>query len=168
MTEVTFDKRIMSILIDVTIIIVGIPILLIPLLFIFGLANDVLSRVLLLSLIYSLLLCKDLFQGQSIGKRIVKLRVKNVDNSRASLYKLVLRNLFIIIWPIEFIMCFINPQRRLGDIVVRTKLVHDHSKEENTKTLGYQLTFLVVLGLCILLFYSLSINFKAYIKLIYS
>ena len=78
MTEITFDKRIMSILIDI-IIVIGVLMFLLLLLFIFGLTNDILSRILLLSFIYSLLLCKDIFQGQSIGKRIVKLRVKNIS-----------------------------------------------------------------------------------------
>ncbi|MFV0539013.1 MAG: RDD family protein [Dysgonomonas sp.] len=167
MTEITFDKRIISGLIDATII-MGVLIFLLLLLFIFGLANNILSRILLLSFIYSLLLCKDIFQGQSIGKRIVKLRVKNTDNSRASLYKLVLRNLFFIIWPVEFIMCYINPQRRLGDIVVGTKLTHDHSKENTTNTSGCFLTFLMVLGLWFIFMYSMSIIFKPYFKLIYS
>ncbi len=60
--DVTFSKRLISLLVDGSVII-GIYIPLIFILFIVGLGNNLIFRILLLSIIYSLFLCKDiLFQ----------------------------------------------------------------------------------------------------------
>ncbi len=69
-------------------------------------------------------LCKDCINGRSVAKRIIKLQV--VDNSTgqaANPLKCLVRNLFVIIWPVEVIAALINPGRRLGDKVAGTKLV---------------------------------------------
>lgn len=74
---------------------------------------------------FALYLCKDVIDGRSIAKRILKLQV--VDNSTgkvASSLKCFVRNIFCIIWPIEVIVALINPGRRLGDRVAGTKLVY--------------------------------------------
>lgn len=126
--DVTFSKRLISLLVDGSVII-GIYIPLIFILFIVGLGNNVIFRILLLSIIYSLFLCKDiLFQGQSIGKRILKLKVRDLNGRGISSFRLVLRNFFVIIWPVEIIMCLINPQRRLGDILIGTEIAYDNTK----------------------------------------
>lgn len=126
--DVTFSKRLISLLVDGSVII-GIYIPLIFILFIVGSGNNVIFRILLLSIIYSLFLCKDiLFQGQSIGKRILKLKVRDLNGRGISSFRLVLRNFFVIIWPVEIIMCLINPQRRLGDILIGTEIAYDNTK----------------------------------------
>lgn len=73
---------------------------------------------------FALYFCKDCINGQSIAKRILKLQV--VDNSTgqvASPIKCFIRNLFIVLWPIEAIVALTNTSRRLGDRVAGTKLV---------------------------------------------
>ncbi|HTF82282.1 MAG TPA: RDD family protein, partial [Cytophagales bacterium] len=68
--------------------------------------------------------CKDCIKGRSIAKRLLGLQV--VDNSNgkvASPLQCFVRNLFTIIWPIEFLMALSNPGRRIGDRVAGTKLV---------------------------------------------
>lgn len=68
--------------------------------------------------------CKDCINGRSIAKRMLKLQV--VDNSTgqvASPFKCFIRNLFIVLWPIEVIVALTNTSRRLGDKVAGTKVV---------------------------------------------
>jgi uncharacterized RDD family membrane protein YckC len=81
---------------------------------------------------FALYFCKDIINGRSIAKRILKLQV--VDNSTgqpASPLKCFVRNLFCILWPIEVIVALTNPERRLGDRIAGTKLVNfDNSLEQ--------------------------------------
>lgn len=105
---------------------------------------------------FSIYLCKDCINGRSIAKRILKLQV--VDNSTgqvASPLKCFIRNLFLIIWPIEAIIALTTPSRRIGDSVAGTKLVvFDPTLEQPNVNIGmvlipvvlsYGLTFLLML-----------------------
>lgn len=168
--DVTFSKRLISLLVDGSVII-GIYIPLIFILFIVGLGNNLIFRILLLSIIYSLFLCKDiLFQGQSIGKRILKLKVRDLNGRGISSFRLVLRNFFVIIWPVEIIMCLINPQRRLGDILIGTEIAYDNMKSTFIAKKKYFISFTIVMTLCFLLFYSIFYILipKNIIQLLYS
>ncbi len=168
--DVTFSKRLISLLVDGSVII-GIYIPLIFILFIVGSGNNVIFRILLLSIIYSLFLCKDiLFQGQSIGKRILKLKVRDLNGRGISSFRLVLRNFFVIIWPVEIIMCLINPQRRLGDILIGTEIAYDNTKSTFIAKKKYFISFTIVMTLCFLLFYSIFYILipKNIIQLLYS
>ncbi len=73
---------------------------------------------------FALYFCKDIINGRSIAKRILKLQV--VDNSTgqpASPIKCFVRNLLCVLWPIEVIVAMTNTERRLGDRIAGTKLV---------------------------------------------
>lgn len=73
---------------------------------------------------FAIYFCKDCINGRSIAKRLLKLQVvENSTGQVASPLKCFIRNLFMIIWPIEGIIALINPSRRLGDRVAGTKLV---------------------------------------------
>lgn len=66
---------------------------------------------------------KDCFNGVSAGKWMmgIMIRDENNQNEIPSFGRLFLRSLFIIIWPIEFIMLATNNQKkRLGDKVTNT------------------------------------------------
>jgi uncharacterized RDD family membrane protein YckC len=83
---------------------------------------------------FALYFCKDIINGRSIAKRILKLQV--VDNSTgqpASPLKCFVRNLFCVLWPIEVIIALTNPERRLGDRVAGTKLVNFDTSLEQPK-----------------------------------
>jgi len=68
---------------------------------------------------------KDSFQGRSVAKRIMKLQVVNVKTGMpASTGQCFIRNLPIIIWPVEVIMTLVNRQRRIGDYIAGTKVVY--------------------------------------------
>ncbi len=73
---------------------------------------------------FALYFCKDCINGRSIAKRLLKLQV--VDNATgqvATPLQCFVRDIFIVIWPIEGIVALINTSRRLGDRVAGTKLV---------------------------------------------
>src|SRR5688572_12275403 len=82
----------------------------------------------------ALYFCKDIFNGRSIAKRILKLQI--VDNKTglpASPLKCFIRNLLCIIWPIEVIIAAINTSRRIGDRVAGTKLVEFDTSSKQPK-----------------------------------
>lgn len=66
---------------------------------------------------------KDLiFKNYSVGKKIMHLRIKTVDDNKPSVTQLVARNLFYIIWPLE-ILTLIITGKRLGDIIFKTQVI---------------------------------------------
>lgn len=74
---------------------------------------------------------KDSLKGISVGKWIMGIMVRDENNQNEipSFGRLFLRNLFIIIWPVEFIVLATNDQKkRLGDKVAKTVVVKNPSK----------------------------------------
>jgi uncharacterized RDD family membrane protein YckC len=70
------------------------------------------------------ILNKDFFNGQSVSKRIYGYQiVDNKTNMAANETKCMLRNVTMIVWPIEVLMTLMNPTRRLGDLIAGTKLI---------------------------------------------
>lgn len=83
---------------------------------------------------FALYFCKDIINGRSIAKRILKLQV--VDNKTgqvASPLQCFVRNIFCIIWPIEVIAAMTNTNRRLGDRIADTRLVYYDTTLEQPK-----------------------------------
>ena len=108
---------------------------------------------------YEYFLCKDLFGGRSIGKRSQGLQlVRCKANGPVSNARMVVRNLFILIWIVEVIMYFANPRQRLGDIVCDTTVVPaDESNRQPYDGKKVALTMLIVfVGVCLfaLLYYK--------------
>jgi len=80
---------------------------------------------------FILYFAKDSYQGISIGKWIMGIMVRdeNCLNKVPTFGRLFLRNLFLIIWPIEFIILAINEQKkRLGDKVAKTVVLRNPIK----------------------------------------
>jgi uncharacterized RDD family membrane protein YckC len=74
---------------------------------------------------------KDSINGISVGKWIMGIMVRDENNQNEipSFGRLFLRNLFIIIWPVEFIVLATNDQKkRLGDKVAKTVVVKNTNK----------------------------------------
>lgn len=73
---------------------------------------------------FALYFCKDCLNGRSLAKRITRLQVVDHRTGKvASAFKCFIRDLFIVLWPVEVIMTLINPARRLGDYVAGTSVV---------------------------------------------
>lgn len=83
-------------------------------------------------------LSKDCVGGRSIAKRTFNLQlVDNETGQVATPLQCFIRNLTVFIFPLELIMAFINPHRRLGDQLAGTKLVlFDPKLEQPSFDLG--------------------------------
>lgn len=80
---------------------------------------------------FFLYFAKDSLKGISVGKWIMGIMVRdeNNQNETPSFGRLFLRNLFIIIWPVEFIVWATNDQKkRLGDKIAKTVVVKNPNK----------------------------------------
>lgn len=98
-------------------------------------------------LFIAIYLGKDSINGRSLAKRITKLQVvENSTGQVASPLRCLIRNLFIIIWPIEVISAMINTERRIGDRVAGTKLVAFDPTKEQPKTNIKQIILTLVIA----------------------
>lgn len=99
---------------------------------------------------FLLYLSKDSIQGISVGKWIMGIMVRNdFDNETPSFIKLFIRNLLIIIWPIEFLVLAISSdKKRLGDMIVRTKVIKNPNKPKSIS----RILALVFIGFCFFFF----------------
>lgn len=105
-----------------------------------------------MALSYIYFLSKDLFGGRSPGKRLQKLQLVRLDGSPVSYPRMILRNLFIVIWPVEVIMYLANSGQRLGDIACKTTVVA--AAEEKRQPLDKQkiiISMLIISVFCTLL-----------------
>jgi uncharacterized RDD family membrane protein YckC len=85
----------------------------------FTLASPVHSAI----VFFSAFLNKDMYFGKSMGKYFNGTRVVSVrTGNAASPIRCFIRNLFILIWPLEAIILVFSPKRRIGDIVAGTKV----------------------------------------------
>ena len=69
------------------------------------------------------LLCLKDVSGRSVGKKLLKLGLLDVDSERTpSLIKRVLRNISMVIWPVE-VFLLLSKRRRIGDTLCHTRVV---------------------------------------------
>lgn len=74
---------------------------------------------------------KESIQGISPGKWVMGIMVRDLENREKvpSFGRLLVRNLFVIIWPIEFLVLATNERKqRLGDQVAKTIVVKNPNK----------------------------------------
>ena len=116
-------KRLIAFIIDILLIVIIMGAL-------FVMIQPIKSPILLQllsSLMLTSLFCKDSINGQSAGKRIMKIQVvdknsnRNVSNTRS-----IMRNIFVIFWSIEVLVLFISREKRLGDYAVKTKVIYNN------------------------------------------
>ena len=130
MDKITFQHRLKSMTIDFCLVLItGSPFII--LIFILKLENSPLYQISVISLLFSNFLCKDLIGSGSFGNRIANLKVVSSNESIITPLKLIMRNIFVFIWPVEIIMCYINPERKFGDIVFGTKVVQYDKKHKS-------------------------------------
>lgn len=88
--------------------------------------TDVLFTTIIYILTMVSLLCKDVFSGKSPGKRLLGLCVTDRDDAERTpaLPKLILRNIFTVVLPVDFFAVQFNSEgRKLGDIMAKTHAV---------------------------------------------
>ena len=117
-------KRILAIIIDNNIIIALFVLLGIAEMFIMNL-NDIFILIYYFSLVFCIfiIVLKDVVNGRSIGKRIMKLKVISVSGGKPNIWRLILRNITFIIWPIEAIL-LLNNRKKIGDRIAKTDVVY--------------------------------------------
>jgi uncharacterized RDD family membrane protein YckC len=95
---------------------------------------------------FSLYFNKDTFCGRSIAKRVLKLQV--VDrrtNKPAGPLRCLVRNLTVLLWPIEVVVALINTERRIGDFIAGTKLTA-FDPEQHKEQVNWALVIVAVLA----------------------
>lgn len=75
---------------------------------------------------FLIFILKDIVKGVSFGKWLVGIKVSDKNNYilTPNIFRLMLRNIFILIWPIEFLVFLISKdKRRIGDIIAKTDVI---------------------------------------------
>ena len=76
----------------------------------------------MLLFILVLFMSRDIINGQSIGKRIAGIKVVDNSEKNAAWWQLILRNISVIIWPLEAVLLLVD-KKRIGDRPANTKVV---------------------------------------------
>lgn len=111
------------------------------------------------SVLTFVLINKDFFNARSVAKRIQGYQiVDSKSNLQANEIQCMIRNITIIIWPVEIFILLISPNRRLGDIIASTKLIdtdktdpetiifemNQHNENNHTKLIWASIGFVVL------------------------
>lgn len=115
-------KRLVAFMIDYYLILM---ICLIPYMIVNIMSLTVLSSLwyLLVLLFIILFLLKDLlFRNKSIGKKFLKLEIVTLEEKKPSIRILILRNIFLIMWPVDIFLWIIF-NKRVGDFIFQTKVI---------------------------------------------
>jgi uncharacterized RDD family membrane protein YckC len=111
--------------------------------------NNVYTAIIL----FSIFLNKDIYFGKSIGKFFIGLRVVSIRTGKsASPIQCYVRNLFLLLWPIEVFILFFSPERRIGDMVAGTKVL-DGAEIVNEMKWQYVQAVISILGSLVLIYY---------------
>jgi len=98
---------------------------------------------------FALYFCKDCIYGQSFAKKELNLQVINNKTGQiANPLRCLVRDLFIIIWPVEVIILLSNPSRRLGDFVAGTKVIPYDPELERPGLNYFQLALSFLISYC--------------------
>lgn len=104
-------------------------------------------------ILFSIFINKDICFGRSIGKYFNRTRVVSVrTGNAASPIQCSLRNLFILIWPLEAIFIILYPKRRFGDIVAGTKVQEAGEIDSDTKWQYVQAVLSILTSLILVYF----------------
>lgn len=99
----------------------------------------------LFGLLVTCFLSKDCFNGQSIGKRLMKIQVVDRQTGNpVSNIRLMIRNLSLVVWKIEALILIITKEKRLGDMLAKTKVIH----QSNRQKIRFDFNLFISLVLC--------------------
>lgn len=123
----SLPQRIAALLIDLAIVMVAgaIPVLMLPA----SLSDDAVMLVAALPMAVYLLLRDGLPDGQSLGKRLLRIRVVDADGAACTAWRSIVRNLFLLTLSnlitllLDYLFCWQSRYRRLGDLVAITAVV---------------------------------------------
>jgi uncharacterized RDD family membrane protein YckC len=156
LTKWNIDRRIAAFLIDY----VAICCMVVGICFLFGFPDD--SNPSKIRTIFSfgmlvgifLYLVKDSIKGMSLGKWAMGIMVRNKSDfhSTPSFIRLIIRNLFVLIWPVEFIVMVANKsKRRLGDLAAGTVVLNNPGKAQRpTRVLVPVAVYIIIIAFAFL------------------
>lgn len=105
---------------------------------------------------FSLYFNKDALLGRSVGKRILKLQVVNIESGEpAGPLKCLLRNITMPFWPIEIIAALINNERRIGDYIAGTKLT-SYAPDQHKGTIDWAMVIISILLTMLALYFTIA------------
>jgi uncharacterized RDD family membrane protein YckC len=112
---------------------------------------DKMTNIILFVLVpgFFIYFAKDSIKGISIGRWIMGIMVRDENDYKIvpTFWKMFLRNTFIAIWPVEFIvLASSNEKKRLGDMVTKTEVIKNPNKPKRLSRI------LVLIGLGIIFF----------------
>lgn len=113
----------------------------------------------LFPLAFAIYFSKDSIDGRSVAKRMTKLRVINLATGEsADPVRCCLRNLSIVIWPVEVFFTILSPSRRMGDWLAGTEVVAYEKIEQTPPVQWTKLGLALVLGylFAFLFFYGME------------
>lgn len=116
----------------------------------------------MLIVFFIVFLFKDAVGGVSPGRWMLNIKVVDADNpgTPPSLGRLVLRNAFFIIWPVEAIVCIANKNKeRLGDRVAHTLVIEASRKPKRAR--GIVALVMVVFAFISIIGIAVSSMFKS-------
>ena len=64
-----------------------------------------------LIIVMLLFIGKDMLKGQSIGKRVMKIKVVTIKDESPRIWQCILRNLTFCIWPIEALLLLLDKKK---------------------------------------------------------
>ena len=107
------------------------------------------TDILFLILVTAYMISKDIFASRSFGKRRTNTYIIDIQtNKTASGVKTILRNITIMIWPLEIVIAIVNPKRRIGDFIAGTKIVQSanksHKKDIDKKQIVKDYSFAIL------------------------
>lgn len=89
-----------------------------------------------------LIVCKDCYNGTSIGKYLMNIQIRNVkDQLPASPLKCVIRDYMYFVWSLEIIVFLCTKGDRIGDYITCTKVMEGI---EYTRKVQLQKIFITV------------------------
>jgi uncharacterized RDD family membrane protein YckC len=107
----------------------------------------------------TLFLNKDFFNGQSPAKRLLKMHlVIDKSGAVAGPFRCFIRNLTIVIWPVELIVIIASPQRRIGDYLAGTRL--EPIKAGGIARKRHIASWLLIVATGCLLFYLMRLSYS--------
>lgn len=127
MTAAPLGRRLGAFMIDFLIatlveVLFIVPFIIVPLLQNKIDVTEVAARNLSINLImFAYLIFRDVPNGRSIGKKALHLQVRCTNAQPASWGQMIIRNLFVLMYPVEVVWLLATSGRtRLGDIAART------------------------------------------------
>jgi hypothetical protein len=111
---------------------------------------------------FALYFCKDIINGRSIAKRILKLQVVDNRTGRvATPIQCLIRNILCVFWFVEVFVAMTNTNRRLGDRIAGTRLVVFNPTLEQPKfNFGKLILTIVISYGILLLFFQMTPSVK--------